>query len=97
MHVYEVIPGIYKFFFLNFFFQNLKHCTGFFRKQQNETGYFCGMTLLPDGSSDPILIGDVILSMKSVSFLLIKLNTYVPCIIAVNPNLEQIVVALSRV
>ena len=55
------------------------------------------MTLLPDGSSYPILIGDVILSMKSVSFLLIKLNTNVPGIIAVNPNLEQIVVTLSRV
>ena len=96
MQVNEVIPGIYKFI-SEVFFSKLRYGTGFFRKQQNETGYFCGMTLLPDGSSDPILIGDVILSMKSVSFLLIKLNTNVPCIIAVNPNLEQIVVALSRV
>ena len=43
MHVYEVIPGIYNLFPQNFFLQNL--CTGYYRKQQNETGYFYGMTL----------------------------------------------------
>ena len=43
MHVYEVIPGIYKFISEVSFFKT--YSTGYFRKQQNETGYFCGMTL----------------------------------------------------
>ena len=34
MHVYEVTPGIYKFFTLNFFFWNLKHCTGYFKNSK---------------------------------------------------------------
>ena len=42
MHVYEVIHAIYKFY-PRFFFKT--YSTGYFRKQQNETGYFCGMTL----------------------------------------------------
>ena len=44
MHIYEFIPGIYKFFSL---IVSLKtYGTGYFRKQQNESSYFCGMTLL---------------------------------------------------
>ena len=44
MHVYEVTPGIYKFFS---YIASLKtYSTGYFCKQQNETGYFCGMTLV---------------------------------------------------
>ena len=43
MHVYKVTPGIYKIFSL---IASLKtYSTGYFSKQQNETGYFCGMTL----------------------------------------------------
>ena len=43
MHVYEVTPGIYKIFSK---IASLKtYSTGYFSKQQNETGYFCGMTL----------------------------------------------------
>ena len=43
MHVYEVTPGIYKIFS---WIASLKtYSTGYFSKQQNETGYFCGMTL----------------------------------------------------
>ena len=43
MHVYEVIPGISKFFP---YIVSLKtYNTGYFRKQQSETCYFCGMTL----------------------------------------------------
>ena len=42
MHVYEVIPGIYKFISEVSFFKT--YSTGYFRKQQNEIGYFCGMT-----------------------------------------------------
>ena len=43
MHVYEVIPGIYKFISEVSFFKT--YSTGYFRKQQNEIGYFYGMTL----------------------------------------------------
>ena len=44
MHVYEVTPGIYKIFS---YIASLKtYSTGYFSKQQNETGYFCGMTLI---------------------------------------------------
>ena len=47
MHVYEVTPGIYKIFSS---IASLKtYSTGYFSKQQNETGYFCGMTLLGCG------------------------------------------------
>ena len=43
MHVYEVTPGIYKIFS---YIASLKtYSTGYFSKLQNETGYFCGMTL----------------------------------------------------
>ena len=43
MHVYEVTPGIYKTFSQ---IASLKtYSTGYFSKQQNETGHFCGMTL----------------------------------------------------
>ena len=43
MHVYEVTPGIYKILSL---IASLKtYSTGYFSKRQNETGYFCGMTL----------------------------------------------------
>ena len=43
MHVYEVTPGIYKIFLK---IASLKtYSTGYFSKQQKETGYFCGMTL----------------------------------------------------
>jgi len=42
MHVYEVIPCTYEF--LSYFFSKT-YSTCYFRKQQNETGYFCGMTL----------------------------------------------------
>ena len=42
MHVYEVTPGIYKIVSK---IASLKtYNTGYFSKQQNETGYFCGMT-----------------------------------------------------
>ena len=42
MHVYEVTPGINKIFSK---VESLKtYITGYFSKQQNETGYFCGMT-----------------------------------------------------
>ena len=42
MHVYEVTPGIYKIFSE---IASLKtYRTGYFSKQQNETGYFCGIT-----------------------------------------------------
>ena len=48
MHVYEVTPGIYKIFSK---ITSLKtYSTGYFSKQQNETGYFCGMTLLMVGN-----------------------------------------------
>ena len=44
MHVYEVTPGIYKIFS---WIASLKtYSTCYFSKQQNETGYFCGITLL---------------------------------------------------
>ena len=43
MHVYEVTPGIYKIFSWIAFLKT--YSTGYFSKQQNETGYFCGMTL----------------------------------------------------
>ena len=44
MHVYEVTPGIYKIFLS---IASLKtYSTGYFSKQQNETGYFCGMALV---------------------------------------------------
>ena len=44
MHVYEVTPGIYKIFSQ---IASLKtYSTGYLSKQQNETGYFCRMTLL---------------------------------------------------
>ena len=43
MNVYEVIPGIYKFISEVSFFKT--YSTGYFIKQLNETGYFCGMTL----------------------------------------------------
>ena len=43
MHVYEVTLGIYKIFSK---IASLKtYSIGYFSKQQNETGYFCGMTL----------------------------------------------------
>ena len=45
MHVYEVTPGIYKIFSYIASFKT--YSTGYFSKQQNETGYFCGMTLTP--------------------------------------------------
>ena len=49
MHVYEVTPGIYKIFSK---IASLKtYSTGYFSKQQNETGYFCGMTL--NDNSEP--------------------------------------------
>ena len=43
MHVNEVIPSIFNFFSYISSFKT--YSTGYFRKQQNETGYFCGMTL----------------------------------------------------
>ena len=43
MHVYEVTSGIYKIFSWIAFLKT--YSTGYFRKQQTETGYFCGMTL----------------------------------------------------
>ena len=43
MHVYEVTPGIYKIFSKIASLKTYRH--GYFSKQQNETGYFCGMTL----------------------------------------------------
>ena len=43
MHVYEITPGIYKIFSK---IASLKtYSTSYLSKQQNETGYFCGMTL----------------------------------------------------
>ena len=45
MHVYEVITVIYKFFPQIFSLKT--YSTGYFRKQQDETGYFCGMSLEP--------------------------------------------------
>ena len=47
MHVYEVIPGIYKFISEVSFFKT--YSTGYFRKQQNETGYFYKKTELKAG------------------------------------------------
>ena len=44
MHVYEVTPGIYKIFSYIAYLKTYRH--GYFSKQQNESGYFCGMTLL---------------------------------------------------
>ena len=44
MLVYEVIPCIYKFISSVSFFKT--YSTGYFRKQENESGYFCGMTLV---------------------------------------------------
>ena len=42
VNVNQVTPGIYKIFSE---IASLKtYSTGYFRKQQNETGYFCGMT-----------------------------------------------------
>ena len=52
MHVYEVTPGIYKIFSWIASLKTYKH--GYFSKQQNETGYFCGMTLQFDVSIDQI-------------------------------------------
>ena len=43
MHVYEVTPGIYKIFSKIASLKTYRH--GYFIKQQNENGYFCGMTL----------------------------------------------------
>ena len=43
MLVYEVTPGIYKIFSKIASLKTYRH--GYFSKQQNETGYFCGMTL----------------------------------------------------
>ena len=43
MHIYEVIPGIHKLFSQTSSFKTSN--SGYLRKQQNETGYFCGMTL----------------------------------------------------
>ena len=44
MPVYEVTPGIYKIFSK---VASLKtYSTVYFSKQQNETGYFCEMTLV---------------------------------------------------
>ena len=43
MHVYEVTPGIYMIFSLIASLKTYRH--GYFSKQQNETGYFYGMTL----------------------------------------------------
>ena len=43
MHVYEITPGIFKIFSLIAFLKTYRH--GYFSKQQNETGYFCGITL----------------------------------------------------
>ena len=43
MHVYEVAPGIYKIFSQNASLKTCRH--GYFSKHQNESGYFCGMTL----------------------------------------------------
>ena len=48
MHVYEVIPGIYKF--IPYIASLKTYSIGYFRKQQNETCYFCGMTLIQYGS-----------------------------------------------
>ena len=43
MYVFEVTPDIYKIFSS---IASLKtYSTGYFSKQQNESGYFCGMTL----------------------------------------------------
>ena len=44
MHVYEVTLGIYKIFSWIASLKTYSH--GYFHKQQNETGYFCGMTLI---------------------------------------------------
>ena len=44
MHFYEVTPGIYKIFSKIASLKTYRH--GYFSKQQNETGYFCGMTLI---------------------------------------------------
>ena len=41
--LYKVNPGICKFFPLIYSFKT--YGTGYFSKQQNETCYFCGMTL----------------------------------------------------
>ena len=43
MHLYEVTPGIYKIFSEIASLKTYRH--GYFSKQWNETGYFCGMTL----------------------------------------------------
>ena len=43
MHVYEVTPGIYKIFSYIASLKTYRH--GYFSKQQNETCYFCEITL----------------------------------------------------
>ena len=44
MDVYDVTPGIYKIF--SWIVSLKTYSTVYFRKQQNETNYFCGMTLV---------------------------------------------------
>ena len=62
MHVYEVTPGINKIFSL---IASLKtYRNWYFSKQQNETGYFCGMTLCNYQQIFAILcFGNIILSV----------------------------------
>ena len=45
MHVYEFTPGIYKIFSEIASLKTYSTGTGYLSKQQNETGYFYGMTL----------------------------------------------------
>ena len=47
MYVYETISVIYKFISKVSFFKT--YSSGYFRKQQNETGYFCGMSMTSFG------------------------------------------------
>ena len=67
MHVYEVTPGIYKIFSQ---IASLKtYSTGYFSKQKNESGYFCGMTLVCDKARQKFLI-KFMLSSKHLPLLL---------------------------
>ena len=62
MHVYEVTRGIYKIFSWIASLKTNRH--GYFSKHQNETGYFCGMTLCNYQQIFAILcFGNIILSV----------------------------------
>ena len=77
MHVYEVIHAIYKFY-PRFFFKT--YSTGYFRKRQIETGYFCGMTLASCSSAyESQVTIKTKFSLKLSGKLRYLLSQYIPC------------------